>query len=125
MATSTPRACSVPLIFDLCELRQDALKGVTDCDFAADLVKVIRGTASPDYKDASKFFANAYSARELRKLMASACERLSGSSGEVASVFELDTFSGCGKTLGLIALVHATNGRCRNQRNGACLGTDR
>ena len=125
MATSTPLSSSVPLIFDLCEPRPDVLKGVTDCDFAADLVKVICGTASPDYKDASKFFANAYSTRDLHKLLASACERLSGSSGEVASVFELDTFSGCGKTLGLIALVHATNGRCRNQRNGACLGTDR
>ena len=110
MASSTTRSSSVPLIFDLCEPRPDVLRGVTDADFAADLAKVIRGTASPEYKDADKFFANTYPTRGLRNLLANVCERLCGAGGEAASIFRLDTSYGGGKTHGLIALVHAANG---------------
>ena len=110
LASSTTRSSSVPLIFDLCEPRPDVLRGVTDADFAADLAKVIRGTASPEYKDADKFFANTYPTRGLRNLLANVCERLCGTGGEAASIFRLDTSYGGGKTHGLIALVHAANG---------------
>jgi hypothetical protein len=33
---------------------------IADADFAADLAKVIRGTASDDYKIPARFFANTY-----------------------------------------------------------------
>jgi hypothetical protein len=109
MATSSHRA-SVPPIFDICKPRPDVLKGVTDADFAADLAKVIRGVAAEEYLQANKFFANTYPTRGLQNLLTNVCARLSGTGGEAASIFRLDTSYGGGKTHGLIALVHAANG---------------
>jgi hypothetical protein len=42
---------TLPTVFETCEPREDVLSGtVAEADFAADLAKVIRGTASDDYK---------------------------------------------------------------------------
>ncbi len=109
MASSTSRPASVPLIFDLCTPRPDVLRGAAEADFAADLAKVIRGTASEEYLKPEKFFSNTYPTRGLQNLLTNVCARLSGNAS-AASIFRLDTSYGGGKTHGLIALVHAAGG---------------
>ena len=102
---------SPPTIFDLCQPREDVLAGrVADADFAADLASVIAGTASAEYAEPSRFFANTYPTRGLRDLLANVCARLSGADQGVATIFRLDTTYGGGKTHGLIALLHAAGG---------------
>lgn len=100
----------MPTVLDLCTPRQDVLKGVADADFAADLAKVMRGTASEDYLRPDRFFAKTYPTRGLQNLLSNVCARLSGTGAEAASIFRLDTSYGGGKTHGLIALVHAAGG---------------
>ena len=76
---------SLPAIFDLCQPRADVLAGKTaDADFAADLASVIAGTASAEYGDAARFFANTYPTRGLRDLLANVCARLSGADAAAA-----------------------------------------
>ena len=101
---------TVPTIFETCQPRQDVLAGVTDAEFAADLAQVLTGTGSAEYRDPVRFFANTYPTRGLRNLLGNVCRRLSGASGDVASIFRLDTSYGGGKTHGLIALAHAAQG---------------
>jgi hypothetical protein len=97
-------------IFDCCVPRDDVVQGaMSDSDYAADLAQVINGTASDDYKDPVRFFANTFPTRGLKNLLQNVCSRLSGGSA-AASVFRLDTSFGGGKTHGLIALVHAARG---------------
>jgi predicted AAA+ superfamily ATPase len=48
-------------VFETCEPKEDVLDStIADADFVADLAKVIRGTASDDYKIPARFFANTY-----------------------------------------------------------------
>ena len=106
-----PTTRPLSTIFDLCQPRSDVLAGrVADADFAADLAAVIGGTASAEYSEPARFFANTYPTRGLRDLLANVCRRLSGAGGEAAAIFRLDTTYGGGKTHGLIALVHAAGG---------------
>ena len=100
----------VPTIFDVCKPRPDVLAGAVESDFAADLARVVRGDAAEEYADPARFFANSYPTAGLRDLLANVCRRLSGSGGEAASIFRLDTSYGGGKTHGLIALAHAASG---------------
>jgi hypothetical protein len=101
----------LPTIFDLCQPRDDVLKGaLTEADFAADLAQVLRGEGPKEYRQADLFFANTYPTRGLKNLLANVCARLSGGGGEVAAIFRLDTSYGGGKTHGLIALTHAARG---------------
>ena len=99
-------------VFDLYVPRDDVLKGaITESDFAADLSQVIRGKDGPaEYRLPEKFFANTYPTRGLKNLLANVCARLSGTGGEVAAIFRLDTTYGGGKTHALIALLHAARG---------------
>ena len=83
---------------------------VADADFAADLASVIAGTASAEYADSVRFFANTHPTRGLRDLLANVCARLSGADEGAATIFRLDTTYGGGKTHGLIALLHAAGG---------------
>ena len=102
---------SPPTIFDICQPREDVLAGrVADADFAADLASVIAGTASAEYSDPARFFANTYPTRGLRDLLANVCARLRGTEEGAATIFRLDTTYGGGKTHGLIALLHAARG---------------
>ncbi|MDQ8176964.1 MAG: DUF499 domain-containing protein [Gemmatimonadota bacterium] len=102
---------TVPTIFDLCTPREDVLKdAISDADFAADLAKVLTGTASEHYKDAGAFFANTYPTRGLKNLLQNVLSRLSGTGKEAAAIFRLDTSFGGGKTHSLIALAHAAKG---------------
>ena len=99
---------TIPTIFETCQPRSDILQGArNEEDFAADLAQVIRGTGSPEYLDATRFFANTYPTRGLKNLLTNVCGRLSGSGSSVASIFRLDTSYGGGKSHGLIALCHA------------------
>ena len=102
---------NLPSVFETCEPREDVLKGtIADADFAADLAKVIRGTASDDYKVPARFFANTYPTQGLKNLLHNVLARLTGDSSAAACIFRLDTSYGGGKTHGLIALTHAANG---------------
>jgi predicted AAA+ superfamily ATPase len=70
---------SLPTVFDLCTPRDDVLDGtITDSDFAANLARVLRGDATPDYLDPKRFFANTYPTEGLKGLLANVCGRLSG-----------------------------------------------
>ncbi len=98
-------------IFDLCEPREDVLKGrVKDEEFAADLAAVVAGTATEEYSDPVRFFRHTYPTRGLKTLLETVCRRLSGKGGELNSVIRLDTAYGGGKTHSLIGLVHAVRG---------------
>jgi hypothetical protein len=102
---------SLPNIFATCTPRDDVRLGkVSDADFAADLARVVRGDAPDEYRIAAQFFENTYPTRGLRNLLSNVCRRLSGTGGEAAAIFRLDTQFGGGKTHGLIALVHAAGG---------------
>ncbi len=81
-----------------------------DDEFAADLSRVVNGTAPPDYLDPALFFAKTYPTRGIQELLKAVCLRLSGRGGEVSSILRLGTQYGGGKTHGLIALVHASRG---------------
>ena len=102
---------STPTIFESCRPRTDVLEGnIAEADFAADLAQVIVGKGNNEYLDPVRFFANTYPTRGLKNLLANVCRRLTGSGGEVAAIFRLDTSYGGGKTHGLIALTHAARG---------------
>jgi predicted AAA+ superfamily ATPase len=100
-----------PTVFETCEPREEVLTGtIAEADFAADLAKVIRGTASDDYKIPTRFFANTYPTAGLKNLLHNVLARLTGDSSAASCIFRLDTSYGGGKTHGLIALTHAANG---------------
>jgi hypothetical protein len=102
---------SYPTIFETCEPREDVLQGTTtEADFAADLARVIRGTAAPDYQEPARFFAATYPTAGLKNLLVQVLTRLKGDGGAAAAIFRLDTSYGGGKTHGLIALIHAARG---------------
>ncbi len=70
-------------IFDLCPPRKDVLDGrLRDEDFAADLSRVVNGSAPPEYHDSALFFAYSHPTRGLNALLESVCRRLSGTAGE-------------------------------------------
>lgn len=102
---------SLPTLYEICTPREDVLHGtIAEADFAADLAQVLKGEAPDEYKDPSKFFANTHPTRGLKDLLWNVCQRLNGSSSQVASIFRLDTNYGGGKTHSLIALSHAAKG---------------
>src|SRR5258706_1735686 len=102
---------TLPTIFDLCQPRDDVVKGtIADSDYAANLANVLTGRASSDYTDPPTFFTNTYPTEGLKELLVNVCGRLSGKGESISAVFRLDTSFGGGKTDGLIALVHAAEG---------------
>jgi predicted AAA+ superfamily ATPase len=102
---------SLPTLFDACVPKPDVLAGrVTESEFAADLAKVLNGSAGESYQDPVRFFANTYPTEGLRNLLWNVCNRLNGTGAQAASIFRLDTNFGGGKTHALIALTHAARG---------------
>ena len=102
---------TIPTIFETSRPREDVLKGaIAEADFAADLAQVVAGRSGAEYLDPARFFAHTYPTRGLRNLLANVGRRLTGTGGEAAAIFRLDTSYGGGKTHGLIALVHAARG---------------
>lgn len=103
-----------PTIFDLCEPRADVRAGTAmDSDFAANLARVLRDDAPPEYANNALLYANTCSTRGLRSLLVNVCGRLSSGIPSVVAVFRLDTSFGGGKTHGLIALLHTARGLAR------------
>jgi predicted AAA+ superfamily ATPase len=79
---------SLPTIFETCDPRDDVLSGtIAEADFAADLAKVIRGIASPDYQKPDRFFATTFSTVGLKNLLRNVLARLSGDSSAAAAIF--------------------------------------
>ena len=102
---------TIPTIFESCRPRADVLDGkIAEADFAADLAQVVVGKGNVEYLDPARFFANTYPTRGLKNLLVNVCRRLTGTGGEVASIFRLDTSYGGGKSHGLIALCHVARG---------------
>lgn len=102
---------SLPTIFEICEPRDDVLRGtVQESDFAADLAQLLRGDAPEETKNPARFFANTHPTQGLKNLLRNVCTRLNGRGGEASSIFRLHTQYGGGKTHALIALTHAAGG---------------
>jgi hypothetical protein len=69
---------TVPTVFETCQPREDVLSGtIAEADLA-DLAKVIRGTASDDYKIPARFFANTYPTAGLKNLLRNVLARKRG-----------------------------------------------
>ena len=101
------------MIFDVCESRADVLAGAVESNLAADLAHLVRGNATDEYAGPRRpgaVLRENLSTAGLRDLRANDSGRLSGTGGELAAIFRLDTSCGSGKTKGLIALAHAADG---------------
>lgn len=77
-------------------------------EFAADLRKVMEGTASSEYGDPVEFFQRTYLTEGLRLLCTKALNRLAGQGGD--PVVELQTNFGGGKTHSMLTLYHLFSG---------------
>jgi predicted AAA+ superfamily ATPase len=77
-------------------------------EFAADLAQVLRGDASPEYRDPREFFRRTFLTEGLSNLLAGALRRLSGAKGD--PLVELQTNFGGGKTHSMLALYHLVGG---------------
>jgi len=78
-------------------------------EFAADLWQVYLGEAAPEYQDPVEFFRRTFLTENLKRLLANAVKRLSGTGGE--PVVQLQTNFGGGKTHAMIALYHLFSGK--------------
>ncbi len=100
---------------EIAKPHDDVLRGTfQQSEFAADLTRVHRGEASPEYQDAAKFFARTYLTGGMKDLVATVAKRLSGEAGE--PVVNLLTNFGGGKTHTLLAVYHLVT------RNGGLAG---
>lgn len=90
---------------EVVEPHQDVATGeFQQAEFAADLAKVHKGTAAPEYCDPREFFSRTYLTEGLSALLKGAAKRLSGAGGD--PVVELQTNFGGGKTHSMLALYH-------------------
>jgi len=95
---------------DIAVPHKDILEGTfQESEFAADLTKVVRGVAIPEYQDAELFFARTYLTEGMRLLLGSVLRRLSGKGGD--PVVQLQTAFGGGKTHSLMAIWHLCSGK--------------
>lgn len=95
---------------DIAVPHRDILAGTfQEAEFAADLTKVVRGVAIPEYQDAQQFFARTYLTEGMRLLLGSVLRRLSGKGGD--PVVQLQTAFGGGKTHSLMAIWHLCSGK--------------
>jgi hypothetical protein len=75
-----------------------------EAEFAADLSTVARGEGADTYRDPREFFRITFMTGGLKKVLASAIERLAGKGGD--PVIGLQTSFGGGKTHTMLALYH-------------------
>lgn len=95
---------------DIAIPHKDILEGTfQESEFAADLTKVVRGIAIPEYQDAEQFFARTYLTEGMRLLLSSVLRRLNGKGGD--PVVQLQTAFGGGKTHSLMAIWHLCSGK--------------
>lgn len=84
---------------------KDVLEGTfQQSDFAADISRVVNGTATPEYQEAANFYARTYVTEGMKQLLVTVAKRLNGRGGE--PVMELKTNFGGGKTHTLLAVYH-------------------
>lgn len=101
-------------IWNTCTPKEDVVQGkLTDDQFAAKLMDVVRGKGAPEYLDPKTFLESTYPIKELRNLVGGTSARLSGEGGSLPPAIILQTGFGGGKTHALIALWHlAKNTKC-------------
>ena len=88
---------------------EDVLKGTfQQAEFAADLSRVHKGTASPEYRDPVLFFKRTYITEGMRLLLDSVVKRITGQGGD--PVIQLQTAFGGGKTHTMLAVYHLARG---------------
>jgi len=88
---------------------EDVLKGTfQQAEFAADLSRVHKGTASPEYGDPVLFFKRTYITEGMRLLLDSVVKRITGQGGD--PVIQLQTAFGGGKTHTMLAVYHLARG---------------
>lgn len=93
---------------DIAVPHKDILEGTfQESEFAADLTKVVKQIAIPEYQDPELFFARTYLTEGMRLLLGSVLRRLSGKGGD--PVIQLQTAFGGGKTHSLMAIWHLCN----------------
>ena len=101
---------TLPTVFDLCTPRDDVLDGtITDSDFAANLARVLRGDATPDYLDPKRFFANTYPTEGLKSLLEHVCARLSGKRSAISAVCSSPN---CSATSSAVTIESSSTMRC-------------
>lgn len=84
---------------------EDVLEGTfQESEFAADLTKVVRGIAPPEYQDPALFFERTVITEGMSLLLDGVVRRLSGAGGD--PVIQLQTAFGGGKTHTLLAVYH-------------------
>jgi predicted AAA+ superfamily ATPase len=89
---------------------EDVLKGTfQQAEFAADISRVHRGTASGEYQDPALFFQRTFITEGMRLLLDSVVKRLAGKGGD--PVVQLQTAFGGGKTHTLLAVYHLAKGK--------------
>jgi len=91
---------------------RDVLEGnFQESEFAADLSKVVAGTAPPEYQDPVLFFDRTFITEGMALLLNSVLKRLSGRGGD--PVVQLKTSFGGGKTHTLMAVYHVAGGQAQ------------
>lgn len=88
---------------------RDVLEGtLQQAEFAADLMAVHDGQATPTYQDPRAFFQRTFITEGMRLLLTSVAQRLNGKGGD--PVLQLQTAFGGGKTHTLLAVYHLAKG---------------
>lgn len=94
---------------EVIEPHKDVLEGSFDeSEFAADLTKVVRGVAKPEYQDPTLFFERTVITEGMGMLLQSVVKRLVGKGGD--PVVQLQTAFGGGKTHTMMAVMHVASG---------------
>ena len=78
-------------------------------EFAADLSKVVDGTADEEYKNPIEFFRRTYVTKGMLELLVAATKRMNKKGGD--PVIQLKTAFGGGKTHSMLALYHMFSGK--------------
>ncbi|MBN1931790.1 MAG: ATP-binding protein [Desulfobacterales bacterium] len=88
---------------------QNVLEGTfQESEFAADLNKVVNGSAPPEYQDPSLFFERTFITEGMKLMLNSVVKRLTGKGGD--PVVQLQTAFGGGKTHAMMAVYHIARG---------------
>ena len=94
---------------DVITPHQNVLEGTfQEAEFAADLNKVVNGSAPIEYQDPSIFFERTFITEGMRLMLNSVLKRLTGRGGD--PVVQLQTAFGGGKTHAMMAVYHITKG---------------
>ena len=87
----------------------DVLEGTfQEAEFAADLSKVAKGTATQEYQDPVLFFERTYITEGMALLLDSVVKRMTGKGGD--PVIQLKTAFGGGKTHAMLSAYHLARG---------------